>query len=196
MGSRTKETWKPARRWKNPRRQRVTGAHEIPISLSGKGKTMRRTPKIGRMVENGPRLSSVRKHQSVSPKIARSLNDVAVSSFTFISPVSSSMIAPAVNAISAELNITNDVEKNLTLSIFVLAYAVGPLFLGPLSEMYGRVIILQVTNLLYLFFNLGCGLAQTKGQLIAFRFLAGLGGSAPLVRVHDCSIFRGYERPI
>jgi MFS family permease len=33
---------------------------------------------------------------------------------------------------------------------------------------------------LYLFFNLGCGLAQTKTQLIIFRFLSGLGGSAPL----------------
>lgn len=90
------------------------------------------------------------------------------------------MVAPAVNVISKELGITNQVEQNLTLSIFVLAYAVGPLFLGPLSEMYGRVIILQTANLLYLFFNLGCGLAQTKGQLIAFRFLSGLGGSAPL----------------
>lgn len=28
--------------------------------------------------------------------------------------------------------------------------------------------------------NLGCGFAQNKSQLIAFRFLAGLGGSAPL----------------
>lgn len=51
---------------------------------------------------------------------------------------------------------------------------------GPLSELYGRVIVLQLVNLLYLFFNLGCGLARTKSQLIAFRFLAGLGGSAPL----------------
>ncbi|EKD21743.1 uncharacterized protein L3040_004966 [Drepanopeziza brunnea f. sp. 'multigermtubi'] len=103
-----------------------------------------------------------------------------VSAFTFISPVSSSMIAPAVNAIAAEFNITNDIEKSLTLSIFVLAYAVGPLLLGPLSELYGRIIILQSANLFYLFFNLGCGLAQTKQQLIAFRFLSGLGGSAPL----------------
>ncbi len=28
--------------------------------------------------------------------------------------------------------------------------------------------------------NLGCGFAQNESQLIAFRFLAGLGGSAPL----------------
>lgn len=46
--------------------------------------------------------------------------------------------------------------------------------------MYGRVYTLQLSNLVYLFFNLGCGLAQSKGQLIAFRFLAGLGGSAPM----------------
>ena len=28
--------------------------------------------------------------------------------------------------------------------------------------------------------NLACGFAQSKNELIAFRFLAGLGGSAPL----------------
>ncbi|KAI1173878.1 major facilitator superfamily domain-containing protein [Nemania sp. FL0916] len=103
-----------------------------------------------------------------------------VSLFTLISPVSSSLVAPALGSIGEELNITEDFQKNLTLSIFILAYAVGPLVWGPLSELYGRVIVLQLVNLIYLFFNLGCGLARTKGQLIAFRFLAGLGGSAPL----------------
>ena len=29
-------------------------------------------------------------------------------------------------------------------------------------------------------FNLACGFAQNKGELIAFRFISGLGGSAPL----------------
>ena len=90
------------------------------------------------------------------------------------------MVAPALSAIAKEFNIVNDVEQSLVLSVFVLAYAIGPLFLGPLSEIFGRVIVLQTSNILYLFFNLGCGLAQTKGQMIAFRFLSGLGGSAPL----------------
>jgi multidrug resistance protein len=90
------------------------------------------------------------------------------------------MVAPALGVIAKEFNVTNSVESSLTLSIFVLAYAIGPLFLGPLSEMYGRVIVLQTSNLLYLFFNLGCGLAQTETQMIIFRFLSGLGGSAPL----------------
>lgn len=29
-------------------------------------------------------------------------------------------------------------------------------------------------------FNLACGFAQNTGQLVALRFLSGLGGSAPL----------------
>lgn len=64
------------------------------------------------------------------------------------------------------------------LSVFLLSIATGPLFLAPLSEMYGRSIVLQLSNLVFIIFNLACGLAQSKEQLIIFRFLAGLGGSA------------------
>lgn len=104
-----------------------------------------------------------------------------VSMFTLISPVSSTMVAPALDAIASDLHITAEFVSQLTLSIFILAYAIGPLFLGPFSENYGRAIVLQLANLFYLAFNIGCGFAQTTGQLIAFRFLSGLGGSVPLV---------------
>lgn len=90
------------------------------------------------------------------------------------------MVAPALGAISAEFGITSDVESQLTLSIFILAYAIGPLFLGPCSEIYGRVPVLQLANLVYLVFNIACGVCTSKGQMLAFRFLSGLGGSAPL----------------
>jgi multidrug resistance protein len=119
-----------------------------------------------------------------------------VSSFTFISPVSSSMVAPALPAMARQFGITQEIEESLILSIFVLAYAIGPLFLGPLSEIYGRVIVLQLANMFYLAFNIGCGFAQTKGQLIAFRFLSGLGGSAPLALGGGVlsDVFRAEER--
>ncbi|KAH8431505.1 MFS transporter [Aspergillus melleus] len=105
---------------------------------------------------------------------------VTVSFFTFISPVASSMVAPALQSIRSDFDIQDEVISQLTLSVFVLAYAVGPLFLGPFSEIYGRVIVLQLANLFFLIFNIACGFAQTKVQMIVFRFLAGLGGSAPL----------------
>ncbi|OJD38640.1 mfs multidrug transporter [Diplodia corticola] len=102
-----------------------------------------------------------------------------VSCFTFISPFSSTMIAPSLEVIGDQFDIESEVEQAFVMSIFLLAFALGPFVLGPLSEIFGRVVILQTSNLLFLVFNTACGFAQTKQQMLAFRFLSGLGGSAP-----------------
>ena len=47
---------------------------------------------------------------------------LTVSAFTFISPVSSSMVAPAATQIASAFKITDQFQINLTISIFVLAY--------------------------------------------------------------------------
>ncbi|KAH8077751.1 major facilitator superfamily domain-containing protein [Cristinia sonorae] len=103
-----------------------------------------------------------------------------VSSFTFVSPVSSAMMAPASEVIAREFHVTSSIITAMITSMFVLGYAFGPLLLGPLSEIYGRMKVLQFSNLWYAAWNLGCGFAQNDKQLIAFRLMAGLGGSAPL----------------
>ncbi|KAG8845868.1 hypothetical protein FRB96_002236 [Tulasnella sp. 330] len=104
-----------------------------------------------------------------------------VSFFTLMSPLASSMVAPALPIISDEFGIKQgSVQSSLILSIFVLAYAIGPLILGPLSEIFGRTKVLQISNIIFLAFNIACGRATSSGQMMAFRFLAGLGGSAPL----------------
>ncbi|KAF4565297.1 hypothetical protein EYR36_001867 [Pleurotus pulmonarius] len=73
-----------------------------------------------------------------------------VSSFTLISPVWSSMIAPAAGAMSRDFGFTSSVVTALTISVFVLAYAIGPLFLGLLSEIFGRSRVVRLANLFYL----------------------------------------------
>ena len=104
-----------------------------------------------------------------------------MSAFVFVSPLASSMVAPCLLPISKEFDLDpKAIETQIILSVFVLAYAVGPMIFGPLSELYGRVLVLQATNAVFLAFNLACGFAHNKAELIAFRFLAGLGGSAPL----------------
>lgn len=89
------------------------------------------------------------------------------------------MVAPALDQIASDFTITSGIERYLVMSIFLLAYALGPFVLAPLSEMYGRVVILQSANMVYLVFNTVCGFATSKQQILAFRFLSGLGGSAP-----------------
>ncbi|KAL9035377.1 MAG: hypothetical protein Q9180_004895 [Flavoplaca navasiana] len=81
--------------------------------------------------------------------------------------------------IADEFDIQSDVEEFLVMTIFLLAYAVGPFLWGPLSEVFGRVKVLQSANMVFLLFNTVCGFAKTKQQMMAFRFLSGIGASAP-----------------
>ncbi|KIP12654.1 hypothetical protein PHLGIDRAFT_123755 [Phlebiopsis gigantea 11061_1 CR5-6] len=103
-----------------------------------------------------------------------------VSLYTFVSPLASSMMAPGLPEIAQHFNITNETVVALTLSIFLLTFAIGPLFLAPLSEIYGRTWILHIGNLMFLAFNLGCGFAPNTGTLIGMRLLCGFFGSAPI----------------
>lgn len=89
------------------------------------------------------------------------------------------MVAPALPELARYFNVSSSVEQMFLMSIFLLAYAVGPFVLGPLSEIFGRVVVLQTANMFYLVFNTACGFARTKEEMLAFRFLSGLGGSAP-----------------
>ncbi|KAK6214635.1 hypothetical protein LQW54_004143 [Pestalotiopsis sp. IQ-011] len=66
------------------------------------------------------------------------------------------------------------------VSVYVLGFAFGPLFLAPLSEMYGRLIVYHVCNICFIGCTIGCALAPTLNALIGLRFVAGIFGSCPL----------------
>jgi multidrug resistance protein len=70
------------------------------------------------------------------------------------------------------------VQLQLVLSIFLLAYALGPFVLSPCSEVWGRTPVIRVGNLIFILFTGLCGFASSQAQITAFRFLAGIGGSA------------------
>ncbi|RYO77472.1 hypothetical protein DL762_009245 [Monosporascus cannonballus] len=89
----------------------------------------------------------------------------------------STIMAPALPLIASELDM-NPAESAMALSIYLLASAFGPLLIGPLSEIYGREVILHASSVWFLAWNIACGFADTKEILIASRFLAGFGASA------------------
>ncbi|KAF9450283.1 multidrug resistance protein 4 [Macrolepiota fuliginosa MF-IS2] len=104
----------------------------------------------------------------------------AVSLYTFVSPLASSMMAPGLPEVATKYGITNPTVIALTLSVFLISFAIGPLIFAPLSEMYGRTWVLHICNLFTLVFSLGCAFSPNTGSLAAFRFLSGLSGSAPI----------------
>lgn len=70
-----------------------------------------------------------------------------VSLLTLMTPIASSMIAPSEAQIDHDLNITSSFVSKLVFSIFLLSFIIGPILLAPLSEVYGRVVILQLANI-------------------------------------------------
>ena len=65
-------------------------------------------------------------------------------------------------------------------SVYILGYAFGPLFIAPLSEIYGRAIIYNVCNFIFFIFVIACALANNLSALIVFRLLAGIAASCPI----------------
>ncbi|KIW97585.1 uncharacterized protein Z519_01169 [Cladophialophora bantiana CBS 173.52] len=103
-----------------------------------------------------------------------------VSSMTLISPFASSVFAPAVRFADVEFHNNSTLLSTFVVSAYVLGYAIGPLFLSPLSEIYGRRIILNIASLHFTVWQIGCALAPNISSLIVFRLLTGMGGSACL----------------
>ncbi|KAL2814467.1 major facilitator superfamily domain-containing protein [Aspergillus granulosus] len=100
-----------------------------------------------------------------------------ISAFTLISPLASSMFSPAVPYMAADFRETNETLISFTVSVYLLGYTFGPCFLAPLSEIYGRRIVLSSANWFFVVWQIGCALAQNIETEIICRFFAGIGGA-------------------
>jgi multidrug resistance protein len=90
------------------------------------------------------------------------------------------MFAPGVEGVLIEFHSTSITLASFVVSIYVLGYCIGPLFVAPLSEMYGRAPVYHVSNVLYLIFTVACAVSTSLPMLIVFRFFAGAVGSTPI----------------
>ncbi|RFU29502.1 hypothetical protein B7463_g6841, partial [Scytalidium lignicola] len=104
-----------------------------------------------------------------------------VSLMTFITPLSSSMFAPGVPQVMREFNSSSVILSEIVVSIYVLGFAIGPLVVGPLSEIYGRKWVYLISCLVFLAFNIACAVSSNLDMLITFRFLAGCAGCTPTI---------------
>jgi multidrug resistance protein len=91
------------------------------------------------------------------------------------------MFAPGLEQVMREFRFTNSSLASFVVSVYILGYAVGPLFMAPLSELYGRLPVYHVSNALFVVFTIACAVSSNLGMLVAFRFLDGCVGSTPLV---------------
>ncbi|EGC49113.1 caffeine resistance protein [Histoplasma capsulatum var. duboisii H88] len=105
---------------------------------------------------------------------------VVIAMITFLTPLGSSMFAPATAEVMSEFKTSNPELASFVVSVYLLGYAFGPLIIAPLSELYGRMYLYHVCNILFIVFNVSCAVAPSLDSLIVFRFFAGAAGSCPL----------------
>ncbi|KAL8897843.1 MAG: hypothetical protein Q9207_006997 [Kuettlingeria erythrocarpa] len=94
----------------------------------------------------------------------------------------SSIIAPAGNTIAEYVRVSPEVAT-LSLSLYVLGFAFGPLLWAPVSEVWGRRWSLLPPMFCLGVFSIGTATSKTAAAIFITRFFAGLFGSAPVSNV-------------
>lgn len=101
---------------------------------------------------------------------------------------------PSLPAISDYFNVS-DTKTQLTLTIYLLGFSISQLIYGPLSDRYGRRVIILLGMSIFLFGNFVCAIAASHKILLISRLIAGVGAGAcgVLNRAIASDCFKGAE---
>ncbi|EIV8403111.1 MFS transporter [Escherichia coli] len=97
-----------------------------------------------------------------------------------LGPLANDMYLPAMPQIATELQAgAGDVQ--FSLMSFFSGLMTGQLFYGPVSDRTGRKPVIYTGLVVFIIASLGCAFASTAAQLVAWRFVQGIGGSIGMV---------------
>lgn len=105
---------------------------------------------------------------------------VLLAATSALGPASMQILLPALPVIKETFEVSTEVAQ-LTLSLSMLAIALGTLFYGPLSDKYGRKPVMLLGLSITLIGSIFCFLANTIELLILGRFVQAFGGAVGLV---------------
>lgn len=97
-----------------------------------------------------------------------------------LGPMSTDMYLPSLPAIGTALAADHNAVQ-LTLSGFLVGFAIGQVLYGPISDRLGRKPVLAAGLILYGVASALCAFAWSIEALIAARFLQALGAAGPIV---------------
>lgn len=103
-----------------------------------------------------------------------------LAALTAIGPLTTDMYLPSLPDIARRLS-ASTAEAQLTISSYLIGFALGQIFYGPLSDRHGRKVVLLSALAIYLVATLACTLSPSIEVLIASRCLQGVGGSGGIV---------------
>jgi DHA1 family bicyclomycin/chloramphenicol resistance-like MFS transporter len=105
---------------------------------------------------------------------------ILLSTLLGFASISTDLYLPAMPTMGVALGATQG-QLELTVSAYLLGFATGQLFWGPMSDRFGRRIPLIVGIFVFVVGAAGCALSTDATQLIACRVVQALGASAAVV---------------
>lgn len=91
------------------------------------------------------------------------------------------IMLPALPKMGEALHVAHENERQFVLTAYLIGFGVAQLFLGPISDRFGRRIPLMVGMSIYVVAAALAAIAPTFEVLLAFRFIQGLGAASTRV---------------
>ncbi|KAJ5818466.1 major facilitator superfamily domain-containing protein [Penicillium riverlandense] len=105
-----------------------------------------------------------------------------MSLLAMVGALGSSIISPGEAAIAEYTNVRKDVTA-LTVALFVLGWAFGPMIWAPISEVYGRRMGMLPAIFVLGLFSIGTATSKNAESIFLTRFFGGIFASAPISNV-------------
>ena len=105
------------------------------------------------------------------------LQKLILAGLVAVMAVSTDLYLPGIPQMIEDLAASKS-QGQLTLSVFLLGFALGQIFYGSISDQFGRKPALFVGLAIYCLGSIGCVFAVDIDTLIGARFIQGVGGAA------------------
>ncbi|RWA10361.1 hypothetical protein EKO27_g4744 [Xylaria grammica] len=104
-----------------------------------------------------------------------------ISAVTFNISLVPTIFAPGVPLLLSEFHSESSSLASFVVSAYVVPFAISPLVVAPLSELYGRNVVMNTANFAFLVFTIVCAVSNGIALFLVFRIFQGLAGCVPLV---------------
>ncbi|MDU6412341.1 MAG: Bcr/CflA family multidrug efflux MFS transporter [Yersiniaceae bacterium] len=102
---------------------------------------------------------------------------------SMLMPLAIDMYLPSMPVIAKEFGVSGG-SVQMTLSAYVLGFAIGQMFYGPMADSLGRKPVILGGTLVFALAGAACAMAQSVDQLVHMRFLHGLSAAAASVVIN------------
>lgn len=100
-----------------------------------------------------------------------------LTALVMVGQMSTSLYVPSLPSLADALD-ADAAEVKLTMTVFLIAFAISQLVYGPVSDRFGRRPVLLTGMTIYVIGSIFCALAPTLEALIVGRFFQGVGACA------------------